>query len=84
MKAATPSGAPVAAAQLFAAARRAVPGLLESIGKGDFAPLLGWLRTNVHSKGSLATTDEILTAATGAPLGVAAFKLHLESRYLQA
>ncbi|MDP2375569.1 carboxypeptidase M32 [Reyranella sp.] len=74
----------LAAAQLFAAARRAVPGLLESIGKGDFAPLLGWLRANVHSKGSLATTDEILTAATGAPLGVAAFKLHLESRYLQA
>lgn len=74
----------IAAAQLFAAARQAVPGLLEAIGKGDFAPLLGWLRANVHSKGSIAGTDEILTAATGAGLGVAAFKAHLESRYLSA
>ena len=74
----------LAAAQLFAAARQAVPDLLEAIGKGDFAPLLGWLRANVHGKGSIAGTDEILTDATGAPLGVAAFKAHLESRYLSA
>ncbi len=74
----------MAAAQLFAAARRAVPGLMEGIGRGDFAPLLAWLRENVHGKGSIATTDEILAGATGAPLGVAAFKAHLESRYLPA
>jgi carboxypeptidase Taq len=57
---------------------------MEAIGRGDFAPLLAWLRTNVHGKGSIATTDEILTAATGTPLGASAFKAHLESRYLQA
>ena len=74
----------LAAAQLFAAAREANPGLLTSIGTGDFAPLLGWLRENVHARGSIAGTDEILTMATGAPLGVAAFKAHLESRYLPA
>ena len=54
------------------------------LGKGDFAPLLGWLRANVHGKGSIAETDEILGEATGAPLGTAAFKAHLESRYLSA
>jgi carboxypeptidase Taq len=74
----------LAAAQLFAAARKAHPGLMEAIGKGDFAPVLGWLRANVHGKGSLAGTDEILVEATGAPLGTAAFKAHLESRYLSA
>jgi len=74
----------LAAAQLFAAARRAHPDLLDAIGQGDFAPLLGWLRANVHGKGSLASTDEILAEATGAPLGTAAFKAHLESRYLGA
>ncbi len=74
----------LAAAQLFAAARRSVPGLLEAIGKGDFKPLLAWLRANVHSKGSLADTDTLLSQATGAPLGAAAFKAHLESRYLSA
>ena len=57
---------------------------MASIGQGDFAPLMSWLRENVHGKGSIATTDEILTEATGAPLGVTAFKAHLETRYLQA
>ncbi|MBS0547034.1 MAG: carboxypeptidase M32 [Proteobacteria bacterium] len=74
----------LAAAQIFAAAKEASPGLLASIGKGDFAPLLIWLRTNIHGKGSVAGTDEILTEATGAALGTAAFKAHLESRYLSA
>ncbi|MBS0538390.1 MAG: carboxypeptidase M32 [Proteobacteria bacterium] len=74
----------LAAAQIFAAAKEANPGLLASIGKGDFVPLLTWLRTNIHGKGSVAGTDEILTEATGAPLGTAAFKAHLESRYLSA
>jgi len=74
----------LAAAQLFAAARQAVPGLMAAIGGGQFAPLLGWLRANVHEKGSFAGTDRILSEATGAPLGTAAFKAHLESRYLSA
>jgi carboxypeptidase Taq len=74
----------LAAAQLFAAARTANPGLMAAIGQGDFAPLLSWLRANVHSKGSLADTDALLTQATGAPLGTSAFKAHLESRYLAA
>lgn len=74
----------LAAAQLFSAARKAVPRLLEAIGQGDFAPLLGWLRTNVHGRGSIGGTDWILGQATGAPLGVAPFKAHLESRYLSA
>ena len=74
----------MAAAQLFAAARRAVPGLMEAIGQGDFGPLLGWLRTHVHGRGSFATTDQILADATGQPLGTAAFRTHLESRYLSA
>jgi carboxypeptidase Taq len=38
----------------------------------------------VHGKGSIADTDTILSQATGAPLGTAAFKAHLESRYLSA
>jgi carboxypeptidase Taq len=74
----------LAAAQLFAAARRAVPDFMNAIGKGDFSTLLGWLRASVHAKGSLLSTDEILSEATGAPLGTQAFKAHLETRYLSA
>ena len=72
----------MAAAQLFQAARRAVPEIPAAIARGDFAPLLGWLRAHVHGKGSLHETDDLLAEATGAPLGTAAFKAHLEARYL--
>jgi carboxypeptidase Taq len=74
----------LAAAQLFAAVRKANPDLMEALARGDFTGLLGWLRANVHNKGSIADTDTILAQATGAPLGTAAFKAHLESRYLSA
>jgi carboxypeptidase Taq len=70
------------AAQLFAAAREAIPGLMEQIGQGKFATLLGWLRENVHAQGSLLSTGELVERATGAPLGTAAFERHLRERYL--
>ncbi len=72
----------MAAAQFYAAAIKAEPGIPAALARGDFTPLLGWLRQNVHGLGSSASTDDILTRATGAPLGVAAFRAHLESRYL--
>ncbi|RCK47095.1 peptidase M32 [Thalassospira profundimaris] len=71
----------MAAAQLFASARDQVPGLMENLSRGDFAPLMAWLRANVHGKGSSATTDEILQGATGAPLQTKAFITHLQTRY---
>lgn len=70
------------AAQLFDAAKKAVPGLLNSIGQGDFAPLLGWLRTNLHSQGSHLSASALLTKATGRPLDAQVFKDHLRQRYL--
>ena len=71
----------LAAAQLFAAAKAAHPEIPASIARGDFAPLVGWMRENLHARGSSGTTDELLTAATGRPLGTEAFKAHLEARY---
>src|SRR5262249_39362897 len=71
------------AAQLFAAAREAEPGLLETIQQGEFAPLLDWLHANIHSKGSLLSTADLVKAATGAPLGTAAFRRHQRERYLE-
>jgi carboxypeptidase Taq len=70
------------AAQLFEAARRALPDLLEAIAQGKFAPLLRWLHEQVHSKGSLLSTAELVESATGRPLGTASFKRHLHDRYL--
>lgn len=70
------------AAQLYARARAVVPDLEASIARGDFAPLLSWLRTNVHGKGALQRAAELIEEVTGAPLGTAAFRAHLEARYL--
>jgi carboxypeptidase Taq len=70
------------AAQLFEAAREAIPDVLEAIAQGEFAPLLGWLRERVHSKGSLLSTAELVENATGRPLGTASFERHLHDRYL--
>lgn len=70
------------AAQLFDAACRADADILPGIGRGDFGPLLGWLRPNVHALGSRLSTDELLTRATGRPLDAAVFKNHLKRRYL--
>jgi carboxypeptidase Taq len=72
------------AAQLFDAAKRADPGILPGIARGDFAPLLTWLRANVHGKGSRYATAEIITQATGRPLDARTYERHLETRYLAA
>jgi carboxypeptidase Taq len=72
------------AAQLFDAAKRADPAIMPGIARGDFAPLLAWLRVNVHSKGSRYGTEEIIAQATGRPLDSGTYERHLESRYLAA
>jgi len=71
------------AAQLFDAAKKQIPRLLDGIATGDFAPLVAWLRTNVHGKGSLLSTDELLIEVTGRPLDAEVFKGHLRARYLE-
>ena len=70
------------AAQLFDAARKALPDLEGDLAAGRFAPLLGWLRTNVHGKASRYSTDELLRQATGKPLDAEIFKAHLRARYV--
>ncbi len=72
------------AAQLFAAAKRAVPAIPGAIARGDFTPLLGWLRANVHGKGSLLATGDLLRQATGSALDAKIYEDHLKRRYLGA
>ncbi|HEY6598667.1 MAG TPA: carboxypeptidase M32 [Pseudomonadales bacterium] len=74
----------VMAAQLFAAIRQQNRAAIDGIGRGDFAPLLAWLRRHVHGRGSLVTADQLLLEATGATLNTRAFKAHLSARYLDA
>jgi len=72
------------AAQFFAKAKADQPEILPAIAKGDFAPLLGWLRDHIHAKGCLLSTSDLIQDATGEPLNAAHFKAHLKARYLGA
>ena len=72
------------AAQLFDAAKRADSDIVPSIGKGDFAPVMAWLRKNVHEQGSHLDAEALLVKATGKPLDAGIFKAHLKARYLDA
>jgi carboxypeptidase Taq len=72
----------IAAAQLMAAARAATPDLDAALGEGELAPLVGWLRQNVHGRASRYGFNELLIEATGRKLEVADFQAHLTARYL--
>ena len=72
----------MAAAQLMAAARRALPGLDRAFARGDLSPLRGWLGEHVHAHGSRLGFNDLLVAATGKKLDAGDFEAHLTARYL--
>ncbi|MGH7210034.1 MAG: carboxypeptidase M32, partial [Acetobacteraceae bacterium] len=72
----------MAAAQLMAAARRALPELDGALERGDLSPLVGWLDAHVHAEGARLRFNDLLREATGKPLGPADFEAHLRARYL--
>ncbi|HAS6346895.1 TPA: carboxypeptidase M32 [Vibrio vulnificus] len=69
------------AAQFMAAMKQTVD-VEQAIGSGDLTPIFTWLSTNIWSKGSLLTTDELVKQATGEVLNQTHFMQHLKSRYL--
>ncbi len=72
----------LAAAQMMAVARQDTPELDAGLAQGDFGPLLGWLRSHVHSQGSRYGFNGLMQAATGRKLGSRDFVAHLKARYL--
>ncbi|MDD2877445.1 MAG: carboxypeptidase M32 [Acidiphilium sp.] len=74
----------MAAAQLMATARRTVLEMDDALSRGDFAPLLAWLRANVHRHGAQFGFNDLLRHATGKPLDPTDFEAHLTARYLTA
>lgn len=53
------------AASLGRTMEGAIGDFWERVAKGDFAPILGWLRNNVHDVGHLQEAPEIVRAAVG-------------------
>jgi carboxypeptidase Taq len=69
------------AASLLRAAERALPGLWDSIGSGDFAPLRTWLRTHVHAEGARLDAEELVRKVTGQGLTDVDFVAYLKEKY---
>jgi carboxypeptidase Taq len=61
---------------------RDVPEIAGAVERGDFAPLMQWLRRHVHGQGARLSAPDLLREATGEALNPAIFKAHLTARYL--
>jgi len=70
------------AAQQFAAAKREMPDIQDQLSQGNVGGLLGWVRKNIHERGSLYTVSDLMTQATGEDLNEQFFVDHLKARYL--
>ncbi len=68
-------------AQLYAKARKDVPGLEEGFAEGRFAPLLGWLRERIHRPASRYPTEELVQRAVGEKIAPATFLTYLREKY---
>lgn len=68
-------------AQLFDAAQRDMPALWQQIEQADFAPLLQWLRRNIHEVGRRKTAAEIVEDVTGQPPHSGPFVAYLKNKY---
>lgn len=69
------------AAQLFLQARQDLGDLEAQFARGETAPLLGWLREHVHSRGRRVTASELITDITGQPLTIDPLMDYLEKKF---
>ena len=67
-------------AQFFAQATKDVPRLIAGFRQGKFAPLLNWLRANIHLQGKRHSADELAKRVTGSTLSSAPFLHYLEEK----
>ncbi|MCL4506672.1 MAG: carboxypeptidase M32 [Chloroflexi bacterium] len=71
----------LASVQLYEKIEQDIPTLRDSIRAGDFSPLLGWLRQNIHQYGRKYTPDDLLKRATGRSLSAEPYMNYLRAKY---
>jgi len=69
------------AAQLWEKANQDMPELPAQIARGEFAPLLGWLRETIHRHGRKYLPGELIQRATGEPLQSRSYLRYLTEKY---
>jgi carboxypeptidase Taq len=67
--------------QLFEAAERDLGDLGAHVERGEFAPLLGWLREHVHRFGRARDADRILRDATGESLRAEPWLAYVRAKF---
>ncbi len=68
------------AAQFFEAAQRDLGDLSALFARGEFRPLLDWLRKNIHSRGKQLRAGQLVQRVTGQPLSHRALLAHLHNK----
>jgi carboxypeptidase Taq len=68
-------------ASLFACAKSDA-NIASAITLGDYAPLLAWLRQNIHAHGSTLDPSDLIQQATGKKPSSEDYIKHLTQRYL--
>jgi carboxypeptidase Taq len=69
------------AAQFFAQANADLGDQQKAFRRGDFAPLLGWLRVHIHRHGQRYSASELVQRITGKPLSHAAWIDQMRTKY---
>jgi carboxypeptidase Taq len=67
-------------AQFFDTAREQIPGLEDGFSRGEFQPLLDWLRENIHIHGRRYSAGELCERVTGKPLSADPLINYLEGK----
>ena len=68
------------AAQLLEAAREDLPNHDEQMRRGEFEPLLDWMREHVHQRGSILEPADLIEEATGSSPSPDAFVEYLRDK----
>jgi carboxypeptidase Taq len=69
------------ACQLWETIQKDLPDLDARIARRDFAPLLDWLRRNIHVHGGKFDPEELLQRVTGSGLQAAPYERYLQRKF---
>ncbi len=69
------------AAQLWELVNKDLPDLSDHIRRGEFSPLLDWLREKIHKHGGKFETQELIQRVTGSKIDPAPYLRYLTRKY---
>ncbi len=69
------------AAQFYAQALADLPDLPDHYARGEFGPLLAWLRDTIHAHGSKYKPEELVQRVTGGPISTGPFLAYVRKKY---